>query len=264
MSHEFRPAGRRRIRAIRVVLVMALLCLLFVSAAGGVMLAFATRLSAYHDVEPAVLSEAFKQVALDVVGERPRIAPNPPQGTVPICQDVPDPSIKPLRLAFGLMRGTDEGLRLFTMLVDNGVCVTVDDLAYNAAFAESRRTFPDDWSSSRIVVDRDLVRSGAADVLAAVLVHEATHIDRAVSGAACFLDDRCQRLPNGVEIDEEIAAHTAEAEWWIAAFGADGKRFAVRNDYGENRLARAYLRGPDAFRAFVTDYRSDPREGVGL
>jgi hypothetical protein len=71
-------------------------------------------------------------------------------------------------------------------------------------------------------------------------------------------------LPNGVEIDEEVAAHTAEAEWWIAAFGTDGKRFAVRNDYGENRLARAYLRGPDAFRAFVTDYRSDPREGADL
>jgi hypothetical protein len=163
------------------------------------------------------------------------------------------------------MRGTTEGRRLYGVLVEHGVCVTIRDLPYNAAYAESRRTGPDDWSESRIVIDRDIVRITNLDVLAAVLVHEATHIDRAVSGAACFIAPHtCTQLANGVELDEEIAAHTAEAQWWIAAFGKNGKRFAFRDDYGENQLVVAYLNGPAAFHDYVLRFRSDPREGEGV
>src|SRR5262249_34454937 len=146
-------------------------------------------------------------------------ASRPPSGNVPICPGVDNAAIKPLRTAFGLMRGTAEGRRLYSVLVDNGICVNVADLPFNAAYAESRRTFPNDWSESRIVVDRSLVRMTDTDVLAAVLVHEATHIDRAVSGKACFLTNDCTVLANGVDVEEELAAHTAEAQWWIAAYG---------------------------------------------
>ena len=79
-----------------------------------------------------------------------------------------------------------------------------------------------------------LVRSGAADVWPRYWSMR-RRISTAPSGEACFIDDSCERLPNGVEVDEEVAAHAAEAEWWIAAFGADGKRFALRADYSENR-----------------------------
>lgn len=238
-----------------------MIALLLAMLTGAAALALVSRLPAYEGVDRGQFTRAVEQVALDVIGENPRIDADPPTGPLPLCEGVPDVSTKPFRLAFGLMRGTAEGARLYEVLTDNDICVDVDDLEYNAAYAESKRDFRGDWSDSRIVVDRDLVRSGGADVLAAVLVHEATHIDRAVSGKACFVSSRCRRLPNGVEIDEEIAAHEAEAEWWIAAFGTDGKRFAFRADYGENRLARAYLRGEDAFRAYVTAYRDDPREG---
>ena len=114
------------------------------------------------------------------------------------------------------------------------------------------------------MVDRSIVRSGLADVLAAILVHEATHVRRAVDGEACFLSDDCETLQNGVPVEEEVAAHAAEAEWWIAAFGRDGKRFAVRADHGLNELAEAYLDGGILFREYVMQIRSDPREGSGF
>jgi hypothetical protein len=148
------------------------------------------------------------------------------------------------------------------MLVEHDVCVEIDDLSYALAYAQSRWSSVSGWAESRIVVDRGMIRSGAADQLAAVLVHEATHVDRVISGESCHLDDDCRLLPNGVAIDEEIAAHTAETEWWIEAFGTDGKRFAFGSqDIGENRMADAYLDGDAAFRAYVTRMRSDPREG---
>ena len=95
-----------------------------------------------------------------------------------------------------------------------------------------------------------------------MLIHEATHVDRAITGRDCARAGGCTRLPNGVYLEEEIAAHAAEAGWWIAAFGAGGKRFAFRADYGENELAEAFLRGDTAFRDYVRDLRDDPRDGV--
>jgi hypothetical protein len=115
-----------------------------------------------------------------------------------------------------------------------------------------------------IMVDRHYVRTTRADVLAALLVHEATHLDRAFSGQACYVRMSCTTLDNGVELEEEVAAHAAEAEWWIAMYGSDGKRLALRTDAFENQLARAYQRGPHDFRAFVAGIRSDPREGKGM
>lgn len=238
-----------------------------IAATGATAVAFAgvRALPAYREVDTRTLLGAFRAVTISEIGESPRFAPQAPTGAVPICRDVERVLVKPLRAAFGLMRGTSEGRRLFSVLVDEGVCVDVRDLPYNAAYAESRRSGANDWSESAIVIDRDIVRITRLDVLAAVLIHEATHIDRAVSGEACFLPpNSCAELANGVDLDEEIAAHTAEAKWWIAAFGKNGKRFAFRDDYGENRLARAYLAGPSAFRAYVLRFRSDPREGEGI
>jgi hypothetical protein len=59
-------------------------------------------------------------------------------------------------------------------------------------------------------------------------------------------------------------AHEAEAQWWIAAYGRDGKDRAFAADSSENRLKAAYLRGPAEFRQFVREMRSDTREGEGL
>jgi hypothetical protein len=258
------PHGRRVVRLLRTAIVAFLVVFVLGSASVAAAWFGASQFSAYGEVDSDVLLGAIEQVGYASIGESPHITSLPPTGPVPICRDVPTQLIKPLRRAFGLMRGTSEGQRLFQMLVDSDVCVTIDDLPYNAAYAFSRETSPDNWSASRIVIDRSLVRSSMSDTLAAILVHESTHIDRAVSGEACLVSDKCDRLPNGVEIDEEIAAHTAEAEWWIAAFGSDGKRFAFRSDYGENHLAKAYLEGEDAFRDYVTSYRSDPREGEGI
>ncbi len=261
-SHHHRSL--RIIRFLRTLVAVALVGFLCAAALVSFVLVAAPRLAPFPEIEATTLYAAVKSVGYASLGEEPHIAPIELTGAVPICPEVAESSIKPLKRALALMRGTDEGDRLYDVLVDNEICVLVDDIPYNAAYAESRRTFPDDWSSSRIVVDRSLVRSTSVDLLAAILVHEATHIDRAVSGAACFFQDSCERLKNGVEIDEEIAAHAAEAEWWIAAFGVDGKRFAFQGDYGENKLAEAYLKGEDAFRLYVFDYRNDPREGIGI
>jgi hypothetical protein len=209
--------------------------------------------------------DAVRAVVFAEIAEDPHLAPRQPRGAIPLCDDVPGAYGHAFRLAFGLMRGTDEGTRLYDLLIEHDICISVDDLAYNTAYA-SARSIRGDWSSSAIVVDRRYVRSLQADVLAAILIHEATHLDRAISGDACYFqgDDACTILPNGVTLDEEIAAHGAEAEWWIAAYGDDGKSLAWSSDYSENRLAKAYLQGDRFFRTYVTQIRSSTREGEGF
>lgn len=209
--------------------------------------------------------DAARAVILAEIAEDPHLTPRQPRGALPLCDDVPPAYGRAFRIAFGLMRATDDGSRLYDLLVENDICITVDDLAYNTAYA-SARSVRGDWSSSTIVVDRGYVRSVEADVLAAILIHEATHLDRAISGDACYFegDDACTTLPNGVTLDEEIAAHSAEARWWIAAYGDDGKSLAWSSDYAENRLAKAYLQGNRFFRTYVTQIRSSTREGEGF
>ncbi|MDQ3045750.1 MAG: hypothetical protein M3R06_11480, partial [Chloroflexota bacterium] len=79
----------------------------------------------------------------------------------------------------------------------------------------------------------------------------------------CTVTESCTTLPNGVLLEEEVAAHTAEIIWWIAAYGEDGKRLAVRYDHGLNELVDAYLEGEEAFALAVRERRDDPRDGSG-
>lgn len=208
---------------------------------------------------------AFGLVLLDEVNESPHIdADSPAADSLPICAGVAERHVPALRLAFGLMRGADPGRELYDTMVSHDVCVTVQDIPYNGGFATSWRSVSGKWFHGTITLDDDYIRSRQADVLAAMLVHEATHIQRAFDGESC--DDRtdCEELPNGVELEEEIAAHAAEAAWWVAAYGEDGKRFAFDADYGENELAEAYQDGDAAFRDYVRELRNDPREGAGI
>ncbi len=155
-------------------------------------------------------------------------------------------------------------MRLYDVLVENGVCIGTKELDFNSAYATSRWSPVDGWSDSQIVIGEYYVDWLYPDVIAAILAHEATHIDRAVSGTACYYVDACTELSNGVELEEEIVAHEAEALWWIAAYGRDGKDRAFTSDASENRLKAAYMNGPDSFRVFVREMRSDEREGDGL
>ncbi|MEA2511354.1 MAG: hypothetical protein QOJ59_841 [Thermomicrobiales bacterium] len=269
-SAQSNPTCLRRLGCFAGVLSGILLALL----AGGVVFA-----AVIDGIAPGLLDddgvplprriEAVGAVAAAELGEDPHVTARQPAGALPVCEDVPRVNGRALRLAFGLMRGTEEGRRLYALLVDHDICVGVTDLPFNAAYA-SARAFRGDWSGSTIMVDRGYVRSLEADVLAAVLVHEATHLDRAIAGTACYLatgddgDNTCTTLSNGVEVEEEVVAHTAEAEWWLAVYGEDGKRFAWRSDYAENGLVKAYLRGPVSFRSYVAEMRSDPREGEGI
>ncbi|MGH2561985.1 MAG: hypothetical protein ACRDJH_23220 [Thermomicrobiales bacterium] len=209
--------------------------------------------------------EATGRILLDEINESPRFAAVPAtSGPHPICTGVEERHVPALIRAFALMRGTANGLDLYEMLAANGVCVAVKDIPYNGGFATSWRTASGAWIQGTITLDDDYIRSRQADVLAAMLVHEATHIERAINGESCDDQVECEELANGVELDEEVAAHGAEAAWWIAAFGEDGKRFAFGPDYGENELASAYRDGPVDFREYVRELRSDPREGAGI
>jgi hypothetical protein len=204
-------------------------------------------------------------ILFDEINEGPHLNTEPvPSGPRPICSGVEGRQVAALNRALALMRGTERGAELYSTLIDHDVCVTVTDIPYNGGYATSWRSPTGEWFHGTITLDDDYMSSRQADVLAAMLVHEAVHIERAINGESC--DDRadCELLPNGVELDEEVAAHAAEAEWWLAAYGDDGKRFAIGPDYGENELADAYRDGPLAFRDYVRDLRSDPREGVGI
>ncbi len=202
---------------------------------------------------------------VSLVAEEPSFDPAPALASYPICADTSPDDQDDLASGMNLMRGTAEGERLFDQLVDQDICVEVEDIAYNSGYAYGRQSPLDGgWSDSYIAVASDLLHAGETDVLASLLVHEATHIDRYINGLACNYRDTCTTLPNGVDLEEEVAAHGAEAQWWIAAYGSDGKRFATGYDYGLNRLARAYGEGPEVFKAYVRSIRGDSREGDSI
>jgi hypothetical protein len=204
------------------------------------------------------------RVGIESLGEEPALTPNPPDYLVEFCDGVSAVEQRAILDGVAWLRATDEGARLYDVLVENGVCIGTDDLEFNSAYARSWWTPYDGWSNSEITIDQSYVDWLYPDVIAAILAHEATHIDRAISGTACYYVDACTTLANGVELEEEIVAHEAEAQWWISAYGRDGKDRAFGADASENRLKAAYLRGPAEFRAYVRDMRSSEREGAGL
>lgn len=214
----------------------------------------------WHAVEETARSVPRR--ALELVSEEPRFADVPGPEVYPICESATPDDIDRLMPAMDMMRRTGEGMRLFGVLVDYGVCVGVEDITYNSGYAYAAQSgLTGSWSRSYIMVDTDVLRSGETDVVAALLVHESTHIDRYIRGLACNYTDTCTELANGVALEEELAAHTAEAEWWIAAYGEDGKWLAIGYDYGLNQLVEAYLDGPETFTEYVRSLRGDPREG---
>ena len=220
-------------------------------------------LAEFSDMPPGDVAGRFVLAVIDDVGEEPSVSPAPAASFYPI-----DPSVDPvyagvLERAFDLMRATEEGARLFDVLVENDVPVFVEEIDYNAGYTETRWT-RFGWVSSDIVIDADSVRSRNLDALAAILVHEATHAARAISGESCFYDDACETLENGVSLDEEVAAHAVEAQFWLDLYGDDGKRLAFSSDSGENRLLDAWLDGDRAFETYVREIRGDEREGAGI
>jgi len=204
------------------------------------------------------------QVGIADLGETPAFAPRYPQGPVSFCEGVSAYDQEAITAGVAYVRGTDAGSRLYDVIVEEGVCIGTRDMDFNSAYATSRWSADAGWSDSEIVIGKQYVDWLYPDVIAAILAHEMTHINRAVNGTACYYANACTVLPNGVELEEEVVAHEAEAEWWIAAYGKDGKDRAFSSDAAENRLKAAYLQGPDVFRKFVRDMRSDAREGEDL
>jgi hypothetical protein len=246
------------------LLAVAILLLIFNIVLGSLVAGQHPGISSIFSQSPAVLFEATSHSLVDSINEQPNLASVASDTHPPICDSVDDQFVPALTKSFLLMRGTDEGSRLYDELVAREVCVSIDHLDFNGGYSTSWRDWNGNWSRGAIVIDDDYVTTWEADVLAAMLVHEATHIDRAIHGRSCEVSRRCERLPNGVDLEEEMAAHAAEARWWEAAYGDDGKSFTIGHDYGENVLLEAYLDGPKAFEDFVRDLRSDPREGEGL
>jgi len=213
---------------------------------------------------PADVAVASWRVGIATLGEQPHLTPNPPESPVLFCDGVSRFDQQAIDEGIALLRATDAGAALYDLLEREGVCIGVGQFTFNSAFARSRWSPAAGWSESEIVLGEQYVDWLYPDIVAAILAHEATHIERAVTGTACYFANACTTLPNGVELEEEIVAHQAEAEWWIAAYGKDGKDRAFTVDVSENRLKAAYLQGPDAFRSFIREMRSDEREGEGI
>ncbi|MGH2531225.1 MAG: hypothetical protein ACRDJW_02855 [Thermomicrobiales bacterium] len=265
---QYNPLSPARSSAPGAVQAAMALCLIAMVANIALAMLFSVRNPGVIELftsPSAARIEATSRILVDEINESPHFAPAPATaGPHPICAGVEERHVPPLIRAFALMRGTADGFDLYEMLVDNDVCVAVEDIPYNGGFATSWRTVSGAWIQSTITLDDGYLSSRQADVLAAMLVHESIHVERAITGESCDVQQDCEELPNGVQLDEEVAAHAAEAEWWIAAYGENGKRFAFGTDYGENELAAAYREGPEAFREYVREIRSDPREGTGI
>jgi hypothetical protein len=220
-------------------------------------------LSSLDYLPPEEAAGRIATAAFDQIGEAPALDPAPPAAVYPIGGGVDPVYAAVLERAFDLMRATDEGQRLFDVLVENDVHVFVESIAYNAGYTQTRWAWYG-WVDSYIVIDTHSVRSRNLDALAAILIHEAVHADRSISGDACFYAETCDRLANGVALTEEVAAHAVEASFWMELYGDDGKRFAFGTDASQNQLLEAWLDGDDAFDRYVRRTRSDDREGTGL
>ena len=177
-----------------------------------------------------------------------------------VCDDVSKDDTLLILHAFNLVRRTTEGSRLYHEMIDNGICVTVRDLDFHAGLAHPWDSLVSGWGHSYVEIDAEHLRASTLDIVATTLVHEATHMDRAIKGTDCGFDGGCTLLKNGVRLEEEIAAHAAEARWWINTYGSTGKRVQAMDDAWENQLASAYQNGPDYFADYVREMRSDPRE----
>jgi len=184
------------------------------------------------------------------------------------CPGVSSVDKKRIDLGAEQMRRTTESETLLENLVDRHICVGVEDLVYNGGYTLTS----DDASGEevrRVVLASAVVRSLSADELAATMVHEAEHAARVYAGTNCGEISTCTFLKNGVAVEEEEAAHAAEARFWIAIHGSKGKQSSIPfsgaagTDY-LNDLIAAYQDGPDAFRAYVIEIRSDPREGQDI
>lgn len=184
--------------------------------------------------------------------------PGNPPGQI-LCNGTPLADGVLLERGFALMRTTIEGSALYDEMLRNDVCFTTADLAGHAGFAHAIPSPAGGWQWSYVVVDRDHLQLAGADILATTLVHEAAHISRAIGQRDCWRSQTCTILDNGVVLDEELEAHASEARWWIATYGADGKRGTAFGEAWENQLANAYLTGPTFFRDHVVMLRgSDP------
>jgi hypothetical protein len=184
------------------------------------------------------------------------------------CNNVQSKDQRRIELAAAEMRRTGEGVQLLAMLVRHEVCVGTDDLSLNSGYTYIRAG-PIGAQVQRIVLDTDTVRYLAADELAAILVHEATHASRFFRGTSCNRRNSCEILPNGVAVEEEVAAHQAEVRFWTEIHGPNGTQSGsswtgTAGARYLNELVEVASEGPDAFRSYVVKIRSDPREGEGI
>jgi hypothetical protein len=177
-----------------------------------------------------------------------------------VCDDVSKDDTLLILRAFTLVRRTTDGNRLYQEMIDNDICVTVRELDFHAGLAHPWDSIISGWGHSYVEIDAEHLRESSLDIVATTLVHEATHMDRAIKGTDCGLNSGCTILKNGVRLEEEVAAHSAEARWWIDMYGSSGKRVQTMDDAWENELSDAYQNGPDYFTDYVREMRSDPRE----
>ena len=188
------------------------------------------------------------------------VAQTGPPAPPVICDDVEQQDQTRLERGYTLMTRTREGRQLYDQLIEHDVCTGVTHLEYAGAYAQANPSLHG-WSDSVIMVDQEMLRAIAPDILAATLVHEAMHLDRAISGEQCGMTHSCTMLDNGIQVEEEVAAHAAEARWWLEIYGRQGRRVASGGGYSMDNLVFAYQRGSDDFRAHVIEIRSDPRDG---
>jgi len=207
-----------------------------------------------------LLALTIPRAAADATVTPPPFGVGANAGRFPLCDGLDPPERTRLRAGLAVMRRTDEGERLFSLLLDRRVCVGVAELpGRTLASARAVERRPGDWSASTVLVDEARLPRLAVDELAVTLVHEAIHIDRAVRGLRCDSppagEANCTRLPSGALLEEEVAAHAAEAEWWEAVYGRDGKGTTWIAGGDHDALLAAYHRGEDAFRAYVEAWR---------
>lgn len=187
---------------------------------------------------------------------------------VGLCESLPKREAERLNAAVETMRLAGDGPSLASLLVADDVCFDVDDLP-DDTLAYFSRAHRGRVVVSFIVFDRDTLLFVTPDELAAIAVHEATHARRRISGSDCYETDSCELMPNGVALNEEVAAHLAEARWWEALHGKSGTWTGASYTgtvFSEqlNELLRYEQQGYWVFKTYVSLLLSDPSERAPL
>ena len=189
------------------------------------------------------------------------IHPTVVPGGIAFCAELDPNTADKVNLALDVMKSTGIGPMLAEILVESQTCIAIGDRdalpgTTSVHFDEATERYQHVISLSSSVVNE-----ADADELAALIVHEAVHVERSINRLECSAQSHCVLTVSG-DVPDEMAARRAEALWWLARHGSRGTTgggayVGTQFSAFENQLLAHYLAGGVEWVDYVTTLPSD-------